>query len=326
MATTLDEALRQFGDYLQHERRASPRTAEHYLRDLETLREFHARGRTTPPSLDDVSLLSLRSWLAERSKSRIGATIARNVASARALFRWARKANLLTNDPTAMLKAPKARKKLPDVLSVPDAGRLMDTPGRAPSSIPRSAARVREQGRIALRDHALLELVYGSGLRVSEAVGLCLDDLSLDARSARVLGKGAKERVVPLGGPCVDALRAWLAVRAEMVHPRTRAQDPQAVFLSRAGKRITVRQVQYAFALYGAVATGAPGVHPHQLRHACATHLLDAGADLRAIQELLGHTSLTSTQRYTHVSVEHIMKVYDGAHPLARDPVDRVDQ
>ncbi len=320
MSTLLAEALRGFETFLAHEQRAATRTVEHYLRDLRALEEFVARGRESPPTLDDISLLTLRAWLGARSRGRVGSTISRNVSSVRAFFRWARKTHLTESDPTSLLKAPKARRTLPDVLSVPDAGRLMETPGTRGTARAPGPTLQAQRGRIGLRDKALLELVYGSGLRVSEAVGLRLDDLSLEGRSARVLGKGSKERVVPLGEECLVALRAWLAVRHEMVDPRTRAQDPQAVFLSRAGRRLTVRQVQYAVASYGALATGTPGVHPHQLRHACATHLLDAGADLRVIQELLGHASLSTTQRYTHVSVEQIMKVYDAAHPLARAP------
>jgi integrase/recombinase XerC len=155
---------------------------------------------------------------------------------------------------------------------------------------------------------------------VSELVGLELSQLDLASRSARVLGKGAKERVVPLGTEALSALEAWLGLRPSVLHPRTRAQDPRALFLSRRGARLTVRQVQRLVKHHGLEATGGPSVHPHALRHACATHMLDGGADLRVIQELLGHVSLSTTQRYTHVSMEQVMKVYDRAHPLARGP------
>ena len=313
----LAASLVAFRTYLEHEARASPRTVEHYLRDVETLARF-VDGRTPGASLSDVTLAHLRGWLAERSKARGAATLSRNVSSARALFRWARHTKRITDDPTASLKAPKVRRKLPDTLSVPDAGRLMTSPEARPVLERRHDADER-RARVTLRDRALLELLYGSGLRVSEAVGLGLHDLSLDVRTARVMGKGSKERVVPLGSHTVKALDAWLTERASIALPPEGAADPAAVFWGRPGRRITVRQVQYVLAEYGELATGSPGVHPHQLRHACATHLLDAGADLRMIQELLGHASLSTTQRYTHVSMDQLMKVYDGAHPLARE-------
>lgn len=324
MSLELGAQLRDYETYLLHERRASPRTVEHYLRDLNALAGYARERAGGEVTLDQLGLPLLRAWLGERTRRRVGATIARNVASVRAFFKWARKTGRVEKDPTALLRAPKLRRKLPDVLSVPEAGRLMDTPatrGTARRGSPAVAARA----RIALRDKAILELIYGSGLRVSEAVGMNLTDLTLPSRSARVHGKGDKERVVPLGGASVEALSAWLAVRHEMVDPRTGAQDPSALFIGRAGRRLTVRQVQYAVAEYGELATGAPGVHPHQLRHACATHLLDAGADLRVIQELLGHASLSTTQRYTHVSMDQLMKVYDAAHPLAREEIPRDD-
>lgn len=309
--------LDAFRTYLTHEKRASPRTVEHYLRDLDAL-AVYVRAKVTPEAtLDHITLPVLRGWLAERTKKRNAATLSRNVSSVRALFRWARHVHAVKDDPTAQLRAPKVRRKLPETLSVPDAGRLMTTP----------EARVRNTTRkdlvaraplLALRDRCLLELMYGAGLRVSEAVGLDLDDVSAGGGTARVRGKGGKERVVPIGGQALQAYARWVAARAQMADPRTGYLDPKAVFLGRGGRRITVRQVQYLVAEYGELATGSAGVHPHQLRHACATHLLDAGADLRTIQELLGHASLSTTQRYTHVSVEQIMKVYDAAHPLAK--------
>jgi integrase/recombinase XerC len=316
-ARRLAAHLEDFRTYLTHEQRASPRTVEHYLRDLDALADF-VRGRAgADATLKHVTLLVLRAWLSERSKRRGTATLSRNVSSVRAFFRWARHVGRVDEDPTATLRAPKIRKKLPDTLTVPDAGRLMDAPGERRSASKRKDLDDRRAVLIA-RDRLMLELIYGSGLRVSEAVGLDLDEVSAGVSTARVLGKGSKERVVPLGAPTLAAYAAWLALRPRMADPRTGFLDPKAVFIGRGGKRITVRQVQYLVAEYGELATGSPGVHPHQLRHACATHLLDAGADLRMIQELLGHASLSTTQRYTHVSMDHIMKIYDAAHPLAK--------
>jgi integrase/recombinase XerC len=306
-----------FETYLAHEKRSSPKTVEHYLRDLVTLEAFLREKFTPTPTIADITLLALRGWLASRTKGRVAATLSRNVSTVRSFFKWARKHGLVTDDPTALLRAPKLRRKLPETMSVPDAGRLMAAPAeRTRPTKRRDLARM--TASLRARDGFLLELIYGSGLRVSEAVGLNLEDVSEGGGTARVLGKGSKERVVPLGGPTLTAWRLWLKQRPKMADPRTGELDQKAVFIGRAGRRITVRQVQYLLAEYGELATGAPGVHPHQLRHACATHLLDAGADLRMIQELLGHSSLSTTQRYTHVSVDHIMKVYDDAHPLAK--------
>ena len=169
-----------------------------------------------------------------------------------------------------------------------------------------------------LRDRAFLELLYGGGLRVSEACGLDLGNVSLDERTVRVMGKGRKERIVPIGRKCEAALRAWLADREELRHPRTGFLDPLAVFVSTRGRRLGPRAAQLIVRRYGIAGAGRADLHPHALRHTCATHLLDGGADLRAIQEMLGHASLSTTQRYTHVSVAHLMAVYDAAHPLAR--------
>ncbi|MBL8602594.1 MAG: tyrosine recombinase XerC [Myxococcales bacterium] len=314
---SLREGFEGFATWLAHERRASPRTVEHYLRDLETLAVYLAAHGCARPVLGDVSLAALRGWLGERAKARVGATLARNVSAVKAFLRWARRTGRLADDPSETLKSPKVRRKLPMPLSVPEAGRLMETPAERPPPLRARDDLERMREVIALRDQAMLELMYGSGLRVSEVVGLNLVDLSLGHGTARVRGKGNKERIVPLGGPCVAAIAAWLARRAAFARP----DDPatrDAVFVGRNGTRLTPRLVQQSVKRDGALATGGGGVHPHMLRHACATHLLDGGADLRAIQELLGHASLSTTQRYTHTSVEQLMKVYDGAHPLAK--------
>lgn len=306
--------IESFCEWLTHERRASALTVEHYRRDLDALVAYARTHRGADVDLDGLDLTLLRGWLAERSKARVGATLARNVSAVKTFFRYARRTGWRGEDPTARLVAPKVRRRLEKPMSVTDAGRMMDAPvgGEAPSTSD-AARRV----ATAKRDRAVIELLYGSGLRVSELVGLDLGDLQ--GRVARVRGKGNKERIVPLGGPCADALEAWVAARGVLSDARTGEQDPAAVFVGRSGRRLGVRQVQLLVKDYGAVATGTDAVHPHMLRHACATHLLDGGADLRAIQEILGHASLSTTQRYTQVSMDHLMKVYDGAHPLARE-------
>jgi integrase/recombinase XerC len=218
-------------------------------------------------------------------------------------MRWLRRRGHVTTCPADELATPKVRRGLPTLLSVDAAKQVVETPGDTAHG---------------LRDRALLELLYGSGLRVSELCGLDITDLDLPGGTARVLGKGRKERVVPLGRPCIAALVKWLAARPGVVHPRRGTQDPKALFLSARGARLYVRMVQKLVQRYGGAGAGRADLHPHALRHTCATHMLDGGADLRAIQEMLGHASLSTTQRYTHVSMEHLMRVYDAAHPLAR--------
>jgi integrase/recombinase XerC len=203
-----------------------------------------------------------------------------------------------------MAAAPRRPRGLPTLLSVDAAKQVVEAP-------------VGDEPR-ASRDRALLELLYGSGLRVSEVCGLNVDAVDLPSATARVLGKGSKERMVPLGSKCVAALAEWLRMRALMVDPKRGTQDPRALFLGIRGKRLHVRSLQTLVQQYGATAAGRADLHPHALRHTCATHMLEGGADLRAIQELLGHASLSTTQRYAHVSMDHLMRVYDAAHPMAR--------
>jgi integrase/recombinase XerC len=212
----------------------------------------------------------------------------------------------LTQNPASELKSPKLRRKLPTFLSVEQAGETMEIPTDVAVD-PRS-----------VRDRALLEVLYGSGLRVSELCGLELASIDLAAATARVRGKGDKERMVPLGSQSVAALREYLDVRGELRHDKHGTQDASALFLGKSGERLGVRQVQLLVKRYGVLATGSSALHPHALRHSCATHLLDAGADLRSIQELLGHASLSTTQRYTHVSVDRLQAAYTRAHPLAK--------
>ena len=168
------------------------------------------------------------------------------------------------------------------------------------------------------RDQALLETLYGTGVRVSELAGMNVDHCDFTESEVRVLGKGGKERIVPLGKSAVGAIQAYLPDRSGLLE-KSKGGDRDALWLSRSGRRLSVRQVQNIVRRHGTLGAGRGDLHPHAMRHTCATHLLDAGADLRSIQELLGHSSLSTTQRYTHVSVDRLMEVYDGAHPLARD-------
>jgi len=298
----------QIADFLAHlagERRAARLTIATYRRDLEALqRHLRQRGATLDAAALDRRIL--RGFLAAVCEGREAATVARKLAAVRAFYRFLVRQGRCADNPATALKLPKVRRPLPKVVAVNDAAEMVEMPDASKGSEP-----------AALRDRAILELLYGSGLRVSELVGLDREALDLTGRSVRVLGKGGKERVVPLGGPCIGALERYLAVRLALCHPRTGAQDANAVFLNQRGGRMSSRAVQHLVRRYGALGTGRGDLHPHVLRHSFATHLLDAGADLRGIQELLGHSSLSTTQRYTHVSIDRLAEVYDRAHPLA---------
>ncbi len=302
----LGRAVAEFGDYLLLERRASPRTVEAYLRDLGQLAEF-TRGVTSGTATPkDVTKLVIRGWLGDLAKDRSAASVARKLAATRAFFRDLVRNGRLAESPTDLVGTPRVRRRMPAFLNAETAGQVME----APSSPDLGTTPDR------LRDVAMLELLYGCGLRVSELVALDICAVSFGDESVRVLGKGRKERVVPLGSKARDAVAVYLEHRAELSHPRTKAIDGQALFVGRLGRRVSVRWLQKLVHRYGAL-VGRPDLHPHALRHSCATHMLEGGADLRAIQEMLGHTSLSTTQRYTHVSLEGLLAVYDSSHPLA---------
>jgi integrase/recombinase XerC len=309
----LGRSIQAFLAHLEGERRASPHTIRAYRRDLEQLRDFvcqRSNGQAEPSPMDK---LLLRAWLAELGKERTGATMARKLSCVRAFFRFLERSGSLGQNPAHLLVSPKVRRRLPGFLGVDAAAEVMASPhrmGRAMSPRASEAA--------LLRDVLLLELLYGSGLRVSEVVGLDLGDICQERDDLRVVGKGNKERVVPLGSKAKDALRRYLERRLELCHPKTGALHPRALLVGNRGERLGVRRVQVLVHRYGAAGAARPDLHPHALRHTCATHMLDGGADLRAIQQMLGHRSLSTTQRYTHLSVEQLVRVYDLAHPLAR--------
>jgi len=301
---TIDESIVAFVQHLEAGR-ASPRTVTEYRRDVAGLAAF-ARDRA-PSAVDDVRVIDvylLRGWLALLARKHAASSIARKVAAVRTWMRWMRRRGAIAASPADLLVTPKVRRGLPTLLSVDAAREVVESPVG--------------DGPVACRDRALLETLYGSGLRVSEVCGLDLHSVDLAGATARVLGKGRKERVVPLGRKSVAAIARWVEVRAELVHPRRKTQDPAALFLTARGVRMSPRAVHRVVHAQGSIGAGRADLHPHALRHTCATHMLDGGADLRSIQELLGHSSLSTTQRYAHVSMEHLLRVYDAAHPLAR--------
>jgi integrase/recombinase XerC len=304
MSLTLTGARALYLEHLAHERRASPRTVEAYGADLSEFAAFVAgKGLPDDPSRLDTPVV--RAYLAGLFGRLSPTSIGRKLASIRGLFVFLKRRGHVASNPAAALRTPRAKRKLPSFLSVDEAMAFAEAGDDGEQMSP-----------LACRDRAAVETLYGGGLRVSELTGLDIDAVDLGAGTARVLGKGGKERVVPIGRQAVSAIREYLERRALVVR-KGRAPDPRALFVNRDGGRVSPRAVQLMVGKRGlSVGTREP-VHPHSLRHSCATHLLDAGADLRVIQDLLGHSSLSTTQRYTHVSIDGLMAVYDKAHPLA---------
>jgi integrase/recombinase XerC len=255
-----------------------------------------------------VDKLVLRAFLAERASSVKPVTLARALAAIRSLYVHLERRGVVRQNPAALLKMPKSRRVLPTFVSAQQAERIVEAPFDAVTASPARQA----------RDSLILEVLYGCGLRVGELVRLDLCDLRSEQREVRVIGKGDKERVVPLGGKAVEALGRYLGVRSDLRDKRSGYLDERALFVSRRGRRLTVRWIERLARRYGSLGADRPDLHPHALRHSCATHMLEGGADLRVIQEFLGHSSLGTTQRYTHLSLDELLAVYDRSHPLAR--------
>jgi integrase/recombinase XerC len=286
------DAVAAFATFLRAERHASSHTVRAYLADV---RQFLA-GTS---SLDAIGPDGVRHWLRGLDGNVERTSIARKLAAVRAFFRFCARTGRVTRDPTLGIATPKVRRSLPAHLTLDDVDRLLAVPSADKLS--------------GLRDAAILELLYSSGLRVSELVGVDWPHLDTESGAVRVLGKGRKERVVPVGRPALRALERYRAACA--AEGLDAARGP--VFRNRAGGRLTPRSVDRLMARYVAASGTSTRATPHALRHTFATHLLGAGADLRAIQELLGHASLSTTQRYTHVDLRHLMEAYDRAHPRA---------
>lgn len=291
-----------FVAHLLEERRLSGHTASAYGSDLRQLCSF-VESRGWKGSLLELDKPELRLWLRQLSESCGSTALARKLGSVRSFFRFYQSIGRASHNPAARMRLPKVRRKLPLIVSVEAATELMEQP--------------RGRDAEATRDRAILEVLYGSGLRVSELVQLEVSSLDLRERAIDVRGKGKKDRRAPLGEQSVVALGEYLSRRSSLCHPKTGWSDPTALFLSSRGNRLGVRRVQELVQRYGASATGRANLHPHALRHACATHMLEGGADLRAIQDMLGHETVATTQRYTHLSMQKLGEVYDRAHPLA---------
>ncbi len=317
-----DPAVRQFLRYLETEVESSAHTVSGYMQDLAQFIESTWGSSAAPPfPWKTVDRLTARGFLVRLQKQGLGpASLQRKLSSLRAFFRHLIREERIADNPFAGLSGPKKPKKLPNVLSAPEALRLLAAPlsimARLPADAP--APRKADAAYAAVRDAALLEALYSSGARISELTGLADKDVDLLSGVMVVKGKGRKERMCPLGAPACKALRVLGDARRARFPVRGRGTaSAQPVFTNLRGGRLTARSAERNLKKYLVEAGLNPGLSPHALRHSFATHLLDAGADLRSVQELLGHASLSTTQIYTHVTVERLRKVYDNAHPRA---------
>ncbi|MBI3216519.1 MAG: tyrosine recombinase XerC [Mycobacterium sp.] len=299
-----DVILAEFDEYLELERGRSAHTRRAYLGDLRALFDFLDQ-RAPDGGLDAITLPVLRAWLsAQAGAGAARTTLARRTSAVKTFTHWANRRGLMATDPAVRLQTPKAHRTLPAVLRADQALEAM--------AAAKSGAA--EGDPIALRDQLIVELLYATGIRVSELCGLDVDDVDLDRRLLRVLGKGDKQRTTPFGAPAEEALRRWLAEgRPALV---TATSGP-ALLLGARGGRLDPRQARTVVHQTVTAVDGAPDMGPHGLRHSAATHLLEGGADLRIVQELLGHSTLATTQLYTHVTVARLRAVHDQAHPRA---------
>lgn len=301
------EALDAFVEFLRLERGASAHTVRAYAGDVINLLGW--LGSVGEGDPDQVQLADLRAWLAHLQASGADrSTMARRAAGVRTFFAWARRTRRVNQDPAAALRSPKVDRRLPPTIEISQAKALLD--GAVELADEDAEPEVQAARK---RDLAMLEVLYSCGIRVSELVGLDLPDLDFQRGLLRVLGKGGKERTVPLGAPAMRALENWLQVRSLLAAP----EAGEAIFVGNRGRRIDQRVVRATVHEALAGVPDAPDLGPHGLRHAMATHLLEGGADLRSVQELLGHSSLATTQLYTHVSGERLRKAYQQAHPRA---------
>lgn len=314
----MENAIKGFLRYLSTERNVSPHTLRNYLSDLSQFGEFLKgilkRDNLTKEDLRNVDHITIRAFLSNRCDRGLSKTsLARKVSAVRTFFNYLCRESEISNNPGKMVSTPKKEKNLPRFLSIDEMDRLLNTPLGGDT--------------MTVRDRAILETFYSSGLRIGEIVAINLEDINFIDSLIRVKGKGRKERIVPIGSRAIEAIREYLKVSTGMrnatnpPNPRNKwGKDHSAgcpLFLNKYGKRITTRSVHRIVGKYKKL-SGLWDMTPHSIRHSFATHILDGGADLRSVQEMLGHASLSTTQRYTHVSMDKLMEIYDKAHPRGK--------
>jgi len=302
LSPTLLPYIDSFARWLTVEKSYSGHTVESYCRDLAEFDNF--AGLAEPGRITTPLVRSFVYKLSNRNKS---ASVARKLSALRTFFRYLQREGEIGANPVLAISMPRQDRYMPAFLTVDEVFSLMEAPG--------------DEDTFAARDRAILEMLYSTGMRVAELVGLDLEHLDLTEETVLVLGKGKKERLVPVGRPALEAIRDYLSLREQLSRQRVeRGREPEdrALFLNSRGQRITTRSIERLVSDYAIRAGIINRVTPHALRHSFATHLLEMGADLRVVQELLGHSSLSTTQKYTHLNLDHLSRVYDQAHPLAR--------
>jgi len=305
----MEKLIEQFLEHLRYERNVSAHTLRNYASDLEQFVQFLAPvapdKKTKLPDVTEIDHLTIREWMSSlHTDQKKKSSIARKLAALRTFFQFLVREGMLELNPAKLVSTPKLEKKLPQHLSIEEAIRFIETPDA--------------ETELGKRDRAMLELMYATGVRVAELTTLNLRDVDFSNQLVRVTGKRRKQRIVPFGDPAGDAIRSYLGVRDKFLfNAPISKRDDQALFLNYQGTRITTRSVGRMVEKYIRICAGMHNISPHALRHSFATHLLDSGADLRDIQELLGHARLSTTQVYTHVSMEKLIEVYDKAHPKA---------
>ncbi|HKY27611.1 MAG TPA: tyrosine recombinase XerC [Pyrinomonadaceae bacterium] len=306
----MEQLLNQFLEHLRYERNVSEHTLRNYSSDLtqflDHLSPAHAQtGKRNLPPVQQIDHLTIREWLSSlHSEHKKKSSIARKLAALRTFFQFLVREGAVEVNPAKLVSTPRLEKRLPRHLSIEEAIKFIETPDI--------------ETDLGKRDRAILELMYATGVRVSELTKMNIGDLDFKTKLVRVIGKRRKERIVPFGDPASDSLKNYLSVRDRFLSSAPISQrEPDALFLNYQGTRITTRSVGRMVEKYIRICAGMHDISPHDLRHTFATHLLDSGADLRDIQELLGHARLSSTQIYTHVSMEKLIEVYDKAHPKA---------
>jgi integrase/recombinase XerC len=333
----LKQTINNFLEYLRSVKNSSPHTVMHYGKDLEQFREYLSPPGEQAPEVMKITHHLIREFVGHLHEQGLQkSSIARKLAALRSFLKYCVREGILNENPARLVPTPKLPKRIPMVLSAEDMSRFLDQmAGTNGSAAPRAGKRngpglpatgsrtgflTLEDTRLLPRDRAILELLYAAGLRVSELTGLNLVDMNQKDQMLRVRGKGSKERIVPYGGKAAEAMRRYWPVREGLLlesEEHGRRPSVEAIFLNHRGRRLTQRSVGRIVKKYVRLANINWDLHPHSLRHAFATHLLADGADLRAIQELLGHQSLSTTQKYTHATIKQLMEIYDKAHPHA---------
>jgi integrase/recombinase XerC len=306
----MQQHIDRFADYLKYQRNASPHTLRNYLSDLDQFHDYlspkGADGERRDIDIHQIDHITIREYMAQLyEEKRKKSSIARKLATLRTFFKFLCREQILELNPARLVSSPRLEKRLPKVISIDEVVQFIETPDT--------------DTVLGTRDRAIIELLYATGCRVSEISGMNIDDIDFKHAMIRVRGKGRKERFVPFGSKAKEALAAYLETRgALLAEAPEHKRDAKVVFLNYQGTRLTTRSIGRLIEKYVKECALAQNISPHSLRHSFATHLLSAGADLRAIQELLGHARLSTTQIYTHVSIEQLMQVYDKAHPRAK--------